>query len=284
MELGRVGVWDIGLRSDDPGARDRILDAARELEDLGYGAIWLGANPGVGHARTIIEATSRIVVATGILSIWEHEPEDVAREHLALAGDHPGRFVLGLGVSHAPLVGERYRRPHAAMVDYLDRLDAAGVPAADRVLAALGPKMLATARDRAAGAHPYFVTADYTRRARAALGEGPLLAPEVKVVLDSDTDRARQAAREHFAYYRELPNYTQNMLRLGFSEEDLADGGSDRLIDAFFAIGDVEAARRRVAEHFEAGADHVTLQVVGDLSGALPLEAWRALAPLTREF
>ncbi|MBX6767758.1 MAG: LLM class F420-dependent oxidoreductase, partial [Actinomadura rubrobrunea] len=255
MELGRVGIWSIGLRSDDPAHRPRIAEAAAELEELGYGTVWLGGSPGVHHARPVLEATSRLVVATGILSIWDYEPERVAEEQARLAKDHPGRFVLGLGVSHGALVGDDYRRPYSKMIEYLDRLDAAGSPPSQRVLAALGPRMLAASRDRAAGAHPYLVTPEHTREAREILGPGPVLAPEVKVVLDDDLEGARATARDHLEMYLQLPNYTGNLLRLGFSEEDFAGGGSDRLVDAVFALGDVEAAARRVAEHRQAGAD-----------------------------
>ncbi|GAA4105524.1 LLM class F420-dependent oxidoreductase [Actinomadura miaoliensis] len=280
MELGRVGIWSIGLRSDDPAARPRIAEAAAELEELGYGAVWLGGNPGVNHARPLLETTSRLVVATGILNIWEYEPERVAEEQSLLAKDYPGRFVLGLGASHGPLIGDKYQRPYTKMIDYLDRLDAAGSPASQRVLAALGPRMLAASRDRAAGAHPYLVTAEHTRNAREILGPGPVLAPEVKVVLDDDLSRARAAARGHLEMYLRLPNYTGNLLRLGFDEEDFADGGSDRLLDAVFALGDVDTAARRVAEHFDAGADHVAIQVITAQPQGLTTREWRELAVL----
>ncbi|TNY37837.1 LLM class F420-dependent oxidoreductase [Thermomonospora catenispora] len=278
MELGRVGIWSLELRSEDPAVRGEILKAAAELEELGYGAIWLGGSPGIGHARTLIEATSRIVVATGILSIWDHPAAEVAAEHRALTGDHPGRFLLGLGVSHKAAVGERYRRPYTAMMEYLDALDEGGVPQRERVLAALGPKMLAAARDRAAGAHPYLITVEHTRRAREILGAGPLLAPEVKVVLDDDRDNARRIAREHYSFYAALPNYTASLKRLGFTDEDLQDGGSDRLIDACFAIGDLEAVRARIAEHHAAGADHVVIQVITSNPAAPPRREWREIA------
>jgi probable F420-dependent oxidoreductase len=278
MELGRVGIWSIGLRSEDPQARGDIAEAAAELEELGYGTIWLGGSPGIEHAVPLIEATSRIVVATGILSIWQYEAEDVAARHNALAKSSPGRFLLGLGVSHGPLVGADYRRPYGAMIDYLDRLDAAGVPRSERVIAALGPKMLAASRDRAAGAHPYLTTPEHTRTAREILGSGPLLAPEVKVVLDTDADRARVTARGHLAGYLRLPNYTGNLLRLGFAEDDLRDGGSDRLVDAAFALGDLDAVRDRVAAHHQAGADHVALQVITADRTELPRRQWRELA------
>ncbi|MEW2357071.1 LLM class F420-dependent oxidoreductase [Spirillospora sp. NPDC029432] len=276
MDIGRLGVWSSELRFGDP---KRNQDAAAELEALGYGAAWLGGSPGVRHAQRLLAATSRLVVATGILSIWDYEPETVAKEEAALAADHPGRFLLGLGASHGALVGDRYTRPYSAMIDYLDRLDAAGSPPERRVLAALGPKMLAASKDRAAGAHPYLITPEHTRRAREALGTGPLLAPEVKVVLESDPARARAAARGHLEMYLQLPNYTSNLLRLGFEEGDVAGGGSDRLIDAVFAWGDVEAVGRRLAEHFDAGADHLALQVITD-GDEPPVAQWRELAPL----
>jgi probable F420-dependent oxidoreductase len=283
MDLGRVGIWNIGLRSEDPAAQGEIAEAAAELEDLGYGTIWLGGSPGVRHAAPLLEATSRIVVATGILSIWDYEAADVAAQHAALAKDHPGRFLLGLGVSHGPLVGDNYRRPYGAMVDYLGELDAAGAAQSERVLAALGPKMLAAARDRAAGAHPYLVTPEHTRTAREILGSDPHLAPEIKVVLETDPQRARETARGHLATYLRLPNYTGNLLRLGFEEDDLRDGGSDRLVDTLFACGDVDAVRERMAAHHTAGADHVALQVITTDRMALPRRAWRELAALTRE-
>lgn len=280
MDIGRVGLWSIGLRSEDPAARSRIAEAAAELEELGYGAVWLGSSPGVHHAVPLLEATSRLVVATGILNIWQYEAEAVAEGQAALTKDHPGRFLLGLGASHGPLVGDRYWRPYSAMIDYLDRLDAVGAPASQRVLAALGPKMLAASRDRTAGAHPYLVNPEHTRQAREILGQGPLLAPEVKVVLDEDPAQARAAARAHLALYLRLPNYTGNLLRLGFDEADLANGGSDRLVDAVFAWGDVDAIRRRMNEHLDAGADHVALQIITEDRIGLPLAEWRALAEL----
>jgi len=277
MDLGQIGIWDSGLRNDDPGAAGEIRAAAAELEELGYGAIWLGASPGVRHAAPLLAATSRIVVATGILSIWDYDPAKVAAEQAALAEEYPGRFLLGLGASHAFLVKD-YRKPYSAMVDFIDRLDAAGSAPADRVLAALGPRMLALSRDRAAGAHPYLITPEHTARAREILGHGPLLAPEVKVVLDTDPERARATARGRLAPYLGMPNYTNNLARLGFGEEDFRDGGSDRLVDATFAWGDVAAIRERVAAHHEAGADQVVLQVVTGDDASLPREQWRELA------
>ncbi|MFC5754076.1 LLM class F420-dependent oxidoreductase [Actinomadura rugatobispora] len=279
MDLGRLGVWNIGIRAGDAG---RNREAAAELEELGYGAVWLGGSPAVQEAAPLLEATSRLAVATGILSIWDHEPEAVAEQTAALEKAHPGRFVLGLGASHGALVGERYTRPYSAMIDYLDRLDTAGSPADRRVLAALGPKMLAASRDRAAGAHPYLITPEHTQKAREVLGEGKLLAPEVKVVLERDPDRARATARAHLEMYLRLPNYTKNLLRLGFSENDLTGGGSDHLIDSVFAWGDLDAIARRVTEHFDAGADHLPLQVITSTPQDVPLPQWRELAPLAK--
>ncbi|GAA4625898.1 LLM class F420-dependent oxidoreductase [Actinoallomurus vinaceus] len=277
VNVGRVGIWSFGLRNDDPNAAGEIREAAAELERLGYDAIWLGANPGVDHAVPVLEATSRVVVATSILNIWEYDAAEVAARHTAVSAAHPGRFLLGLGASHAGLV-EGYRRPYSAMVAYLDGLDAEGVPRSERVLAALGPRMLALSRDRAAGAHPYLVTPEHTAQAREILGPDRVLAPEIKVVLDTDPERARATARQHLGMYMTLPNYTNNLLRLGFTEDDFAEGGSDRLIDAAVAWGDVEAVRRQIAAHRDAGADHAVLQVLSADPSGLPRTEWRELA------
>lgn len=277
MDLGRVGVCSLEHGDEDPAAAGAIREATTELEDLGYGAIWLGLCPGVRDAVPLLEATSRIVVATGILNIWAHDAADVAAQRSEVDAAHPGRFLLGLGASHAALVKD-YRRPYTAMVAYLDRLDAAGSRPADRVLAALGPRMLALSRDRAAGATSYLVTPEHTATARQILGPDALLVPVVNVVLDADADRARAVARQHLDFYLRQPNYTNNLLRLGFTEDDLLDGGSDRLIDATFAWGDTDAVRERVTAHQAAGADHVDLLVVTGERPALPRAQWRELA------
>ncbi|MEU7558089.1 LLM class F420-dependent oxidoreductase [Streptomyces eurythermus] len=278
--VGRYGVWSFELRSEDPARRGELDEAAAELEELGYGAIWLGGNSTADHAAPLIGATRGVVVGTSIQSVWQQDAATTAAGFDGLEKAHPGRFALGLGVSHGPLVKD-YRRPYAAMVEYLDELDRAGVPAERRVLAALGPRMLELARDRAAGAIPYLTTPEHTERAREILGAGPLLAPELKVVLESDPARARETARAYLARYLELPNYTNNFLRLGFTEADVADGGSDRLIDAVFAWGDEARIRERVTAFHEAGADHVALQVVtANIGEALPRKEWRDLAAL----
>ncbi|MEU6097101.1 LLM class F420-dependent oxidoreductase [Streptomyces sp. NPDC047079] len=280
--VGRYGIWSIGLRAEDAARRGELAEAAAELEELGFGAVWLGGSSTVRHAVPLIEATSHLIVATGIQSIWQYEAAETAAHFAELEKTHPGRFLLGLGVSHAKMAQE-YRRPYSAMVRYLDALDAAGVPAGRRVLAALGPRMLELSRDRAAGSHPYLVTTEHTARARGILGDAPLLAPETKVVLDRDPDSARATARETLAFYLELPNYTRALAQFGFTEDDFADGGSDRLVDALFAWGDDDRIRERLESFHAAGADHVAVQVVhGGPRDALPRDAWRRLAELLR--
>lgn len=281
--FGRIGIWSSALhgsRTDDAG-RHAIAEAAAELEELKYGTLWIGGNPSVGDAAALVAATRTVTVATGILSIWEHPAEDVAAEIAAIDMNARGRLVLGLGVSHGPMVA-RYAKPYSAMVAYLDALDAAAQPVGPghRVLAALGPKMLELATGRALGAHPYLVTAEHTAEARTALGPGAILAPELSVVLDTDTDRARATARNMLAMYLRLPNYTANLLRLGFTEDDFAGGGSVRLLDALFALGDAERAKARTQEFLDAGADHVALQILtADKGGSgLPRAEWRELA------
>lgn len=276
--VGRYGIWSVGLRSEDPDRRGELAEAAAELEELGYGAVWLGGNSSAANAAPLIEATSGLTVGTSIQSIWQHEPDAAATAFAELESAHPGRFLLGVGVSHAKRV-EQYARPYSALVEHLDGLDAAGVPADRRLLAALGPKSLRLARDRAAGSIPYLVTPEHTAHAREILGEAPLLAPELGVVPETDPTRARALAREFLGIYLPLPNYTNNFLRHGFTEDDLTDGGSDRLVDALFAWGDDTAIRAKIDTYFEAGADHVALQIVNDEPrDALPRKAWRDLA------
>jgi probable F420-dependent oxidoreductase len=284
--LGPVGVWSMQLRTTS----DRALraDAAAELDELGYGSIFVPGRDGgdvLDVAAELLAATRRSVVATGILNVWAHEPAEVAAVTATLGRAHPGRFLLGLGVSHPVLVDRedpgRYRRPLAKMRSYLDELGATDEPPAPAgtVLAALGPKMLALAAERTAGAHPYLVPVAHTRAARQILGPGPLLAPELPVVLDADPRRARDRARTYVSRYLEtFPNYVDNLLRHGFGEDDVRDGGSDRLIDGLVASGDEAAVAARVAEHHAAGADHVCVQVVPEGDDP-PREEWRRLAP-----
>ncbi|WP_369186452.1 LLM class F420-dependent oxidoreductase [Streptomyces sp. R08] len=278
--VGRYGIWSVGLRNEDPARRGELAEAAAELEQLGFGAVWLGGSSAARHAVPLIEATSTLTVGTSIQSIWQYDAAESAADYAELEAAHPGRFLLGLGVSHAKLA-DQYRRPYSALVAYLDALDTAGVPADRRVLAALGPKTLELARDRSAGSIPYLVTPEHTAKARAILGETPLLAPELKVVLETDPTRARTVARDYLAMYLALPNYTNNFLRNGFTESDLTNGGSDRLVDAVFAWGDESSIRTRIDAFLAAGADHVALQIVdGTSREALPREPWRNLASL----
>ena len=284
--LGRIGVWSSAFWATGGEAQR----AASELERLGYGTIWYPNGPAIfDRARDLLDATDRIVVATGIANIWTHPAEQTASAHHALTAAHPGRFLLGLGVSHAHLVDQaqpgRYAKPVERMLAYLDALDTAPdpVPVNERALAALGPRMLAIARTRTAGAHPYLVTVEHTRQARQALGQGPLLAPEQAVFVSTDPAEARRVARFHLARYLQAPNYVNNWLRLGFTQDDIAGGGSDRLVDALVAWGDVDAIRQRVVAHLEAGADHVCLQALTETPVVIPYEQWRALAPLAGE-
>jgi probable F420-dependent oxidoreductase len=284
MHLGSIGIWSGVLRRGDEA---EAADAAAELEALGFGALWIPGGAGgdvLGDARRLMDATERVVVATGILNVWMYDAADVAAGHVALTAAHPGRFLLGLGVSHAPAVersNQRYTRPYSKMVDYLDQLDAATppVPRDGMVLAALGPRMLGLSAERTGGAHPYLVPPEHTAIAREALGTGPLLAPEQMVVLDSDPASARQTARQNIARYLELPNYTNNLRALGFTDEDLAPPGSDRLVDAIVAWGDPAAIADRVRAHHDAGADHVCVQVLLPDPAAFPRAEWRAIAP-----
>ena len=285
MNLGGVGIWSAALRYGDPG---EVADAAAELEELGYSALWPPGGIGgpiFDTCASLLEATTRIAVVPGIVNIWMHGAAETAGAHARLVGAHPGRFLLGLGVSHQPLVDHgapgRYRAPLTVMDGYLDALDHATppVPVVERLLAALGPRMLDLARRRSAGAHPYLVPPEHTAQARTALGDGALLAPEQAVVVERDPAAARDVARHHLAIYLQLPNYARNWERLGFHAADVADGGSDRLVDALVAWGDAETIARRVAEHRAAGADHVCIQALTPDLRVLPRAAWRELAP-----
>jgi probable F420-dependent oxidoreductase len=280
MELGKLGIWWSGLWQVENNAS---VDVAAEIEALGYSALWSsgGFKPGLPERfGRLLAATSHIVVASGIISIWKTSPEALSKAVADLDERYPERFLAGLGASHAPLA-ENYTRPYGHMVSYLDALDTARpvVTKDRRVLAALGPRMLELAGKRSSGAHPYFVPAEHTARAREVLGEGPLLAPEVTVVLERDAIKARDLARTFMATYLPLPNYTNNLRSLGFGDADLAGGGSDRLVDAVVCWGDLNTVARKVSEHYEAGADHVCIQVISASQGFFPLVEYRELAP-----
>jgi probable F420-dependent oxidoreductase len=282
MDLAGVGVWSSQLRYGDPS---ETADAAAELDELGFKALWIPdvGGPVFDAVGRLLAATQRTVIATGILNLWMHSPGDVAENYAALTAEHGDRFLLGIGVSHAPLIDAgqpgRYRKPLAATASFLDGLDAAPrpVPTDRRVLAALGPKMLALSATRARGAHPYLVTPEHTASARSTLGEGPLLLPEQTVILCDTADEARRIGTDWLRAYLALPNYANNLVRSGFSDDDLAQV-SDRLFDAIIAWGDEGAVMRRVAEHRAAGADHVCVQVLLADPRAFPREHWRRIA------
>jgi probable F420-dependent oxidoreductase len=283
MRLQEIGIWTRDLRVGEERAR---REAAAELEELGYGTLWFPGGAGddsMDCARVVLDATQRVTVATGITNIWTEEPPGVAAKHAELAGAYDHRFLLGVGISHAPLVNRveegRYRKPYSAMVAYLDALDAAPEPPPhdEIVIAALGPRMLALSRDRTAGTHPYLSNPEHTRVAREIVGAGKIVAPEQGIVLETDPDRARTIARDFLERYLPLPNYSNNWLRHGFTEDDLRDGGSDRLVDGLIAWGDEDAIAARVREHLDAGADHVCVQFLHDGDGP-PREQWRRVA------
>ncbi|OBK18836.1 LLM class F420-dependent oxidoreductase [Mycobacterium asiaticum] len=282
MELTGVGVWSSQLRYSDAS---EAADAAAELDELGFTALWIPdvGGPVFDSVGNLLGATKRTVIATGILNLWMHSAEDVAAQYQALTDEHGDRFLLGIGVSHAPLIDSRepgrYRKPLAATASYLDALDATErpVPVGDRVLAALGPKMLQLSATRARGAHPYLVTTEHTASARTTLGAGPLLLPEQTAILTDDADEARRIGTDWLRSYLALPNYANNLLRSGFTEEDLQQV-SQRVFDAIIAWGDEDAILRRVAEHHAAGADHVCVQVLTADPQEFPREQWRRLA------
>src|SRR5574340_830267 len=286
MTQRRVSVWG-GRFWLDETRRAEMLDAARELDELGYARLWTtaGFRPGVPSLYgELLAATGRLGVASGILSIWHADPAATAAVVAGFEREYPGRYLLGLGASHASIVeargATRYTRPYSHMVRYLDALDAAETPVAPqrRALAALGPRMLELAGARSAGAHPYFVPVEHTAYAREILGPRPLLAPEVAVVLESDPGRARAIAREHMKVYLALPNYTNNLLRLGYAEDDVANGGSDRLVDALIPWGDLGRIVDGITRHYAAGADEVAIQVLTAEPDRLPSAEFRALA------
>jgi probable F420-dependent oxidoreductase len=273
MELGKIGIWS----SYRPFGIERAGEAAKLVEELGYGAWWVGGSPHVPDIRPILEATTTLVAATGILNVWNNEPAETAAQDAELRAAFPGRFMLGIGIGH-PEATSDYRRPLTTMRTFFDGLDAADTPPPvdERCIAALGPKMLDLAGERSAGTHPYFVPVEHTRIARERLGAGKLVAPEVTCVVDTDTDRARATARAFAERYLGLRNYTNNLLGCGFTEDDIADGGSDRLIDAVIPHGSAQEIAEVVQAHLDAGADHVCLQALGE--EGIPERSWRELA------
>ena len=287
MDLGRVGIWHFLDLFPAAAAQQ----AAREVERLGFRTLWIPEALGreaFTHAALLLAGTERLIVATGIANVWGRDAMAMAAAQKTLAEAYPGRFLLGMGVSHAPLVagmrGHAYEKPLSFLRGYLDAMDAAVYMAATpaepppRVLASLHPKSLALARDRAWGSHPYFVPPEHTARARAVLGPGKLLAPEQMVCLEKDPSVARAIARQAMQTYLGLPNYVRNLQALGFTADDVADGGSDRLVDAIVAWGSIDAVVARVKAHHDAGADHVCLQVLRPSPADLPRDEWHEIA------
>ena len=288
IQLGALGVWTFQL---DILPAARMQETAAELEEMGYGAVWYGEAVGreaLTKAALLLAGTKHVVIATGIANIYARDPVTMASAQKTLAEAYPNRFLLGLGVSHIPLVEgvrrHRYDKPVPTMRAYLDAMDKSPYQAVPppsklpRVLAALGPLMLKLAAERTDGAHPYNTTPEHTAQARELLGPDPYLCPEQAVILEKDPAKARAIARKFLEIYLGLPNYTNNWLRLGFQETDLAKGGSDKLIDAIVAWGDLKIAVARVQEHLSAGADHVCIQVLTDDPKTFPLREYRELA------
>jgi probable F420-dependent oxidoreductase len=270
--LGRFGIW-----------RSKSLvspELAAGIERLGFGALWLGSSPDgdLAQVEDLLDATTALTLATSIVNMWQDQPQDVARAFARVEQRHPGRFLLGVGAGH-PEQSQGYARPYETLARYVDVLRAGGVPRDSLVLAALGPKVLGLARDRAAGAIPYLMPPEHTRQARAVLGPGPLLVPEQMVVLDTDPARARALGRTRVQRpYLGLVNYTSNLRRLGWSEADLSGAGSDALIDTLVAHGSPAEVVRQLTRHLDAGADHVCVQLITQ-AGADPLPGYAALAP-----
>lgn len=253
--LGRFGSFGRGVTPQQ----------ATEIEALGYGAVWVGGSPpaALSWVEPILQATTTLCVATGIVNIWSAPAQRVAESFHRIEAAYPGRFLLGIGVGHAEMISE-YRKPYNALVEYLDRLDDYGVPANRRVVAALGPRVLGLSARRSAGAHPYLTTPEHTARARELIGPSAFLAPEHKVVLTTDSARARTVGRQALDMYFNLANYRNNWKRLGFTDDEVSRPGSDRLVDAVVAYGTPDAIAARLNEHLLAGADHVPIQVLNE--------------------
>lgn len=291
MDLGRVGIWTFAL---DLQPASKAQEAAAEIEELGFRVVWIPEAMGreiFTSAGILLAGTRKLIVASGIANIWGRDAMAMAGAQKTLTEAYPDRFLLGMGVSHAPMVGMRghnYDKPLAAMRRYLDAMDAAPFmaypPSSEpkRILAALAPKMLQLAAERSLGSHPYFVPPEHTAVARAAMGPKSWLCPEQAVVFETDAEKARAVARAHMAIYLGLPNYANNLKRLGYSDDDIGNGGSDRLVDAVVAWGNMDAILRRIRAHHDAGADHVCVQVLDADPRTLPMPQWRELAAALR--
>lgn len=265
-QLGKVGIWSMELRFGDHAVGNAL---AADLDSMGFGAIWMpgGIDDGVlSDMERLLAATQNCTIASGILNIWKHEPADVADWFANLSPEHQRRTMVGVGVSHGPIIGDAWEKPLAKTRAFVEAALAAGMPGTNMCVAALGPKMLALSGELTAGAHPYLVTPEHTKEARDILGSGPLLAPEQGVIFGENRDDIRQTAQAGLSNYRMLPNYRNSWKRLGLSEQDIEDC-SDALIDANFASGSLDAMAERVAAHHAAGADHVCIQIVSGAMG-----------------
>ena len=260
--LGRYGVWTFGAVKPEQ---------AVDIEKLGYGAVWIGGSPAgdLNYVEPILERTDTLQVATGIVNVWTAPAKQVAEAYHRIEDAYPGRFLLGIGIGH-PEHTDEYRKPYDVLVEYLDVLDEECVPTSRRVVAALGPKVLKLSAKRSAGAHPYLTTPEHTAQAREVIGNSVFLAPEHKVVLSTNADEARAIGRETVDFYLNLSNYLNNWKRLGFTDEDIAKPGSDKLIDAVVAHGTADDIAKRLGEHLDAGADHVAIQVLGGWDKLIP--------------
>jgi len=276
MALTGTGVWSGELRFGDVAEAAAL---AAELESIGYTAAWIPDLGGdlFGPFSNLLAATSTLTIASGIMNVWHHPPAEVGEWWAGLPADQRSRVMLGVGISHGPLIGEQYGRPLATMAEYLDGLDAVGIPQEQRCIAALGPKMLELARERTKGSHPYLVPPEHTAFARSVLGDAAGLYVEQGVVLETDADAAREIARNAVAFYLTLPNYVNNWKRLGYTDDEI-QGCSDRFIDEIFVWGDADTIRERIAAHLAAGADHVCIQALTAPEGSAAA-TWRALRP-----
>ncbi len=291
MNLGRIGLWAADF---DLQPMSKSQEAIAQVEEMGYGAVWVPEaviREPFASTALLLSATKKMVLATGIASLHARTAQTMQAGWKTLTEAFPDRFLLGIGVSHAPMVQGvhkgTYDKPYSTMVEYLDAMDngiffgAAPTTAPQRVLAALGPKMLKLAAERGAGAHPYFTPVEHTAFARDTMGAGALLAPELAVVLETDATKAREIARKYMTTYTRLPNYANNLKRFGFTDDEVTNQ-EDRLVDAIVAWGSIDTVVAAVKGHLDAGADHVCIQVLTDKPGSLPMREWQELADATR--
>lgn len=277
MDFGKYGAWSSYRRI----GKENAGEAARAAEEAGLSAFWLGGSPRLEELRPLLEGSEKLAVGTSIVNIWSYEPADLVAEYAALEADFPGRFCVGIGVGH-PEATSDYKRPLANLEAFLDGIDAAAdpVPTDRRIIAALGPKMLALSARRSLGTIPYFTSVDHTRFSREAVGPDALVIPEIACVIDEDVERARATARGYAKLYLGLSNYTNALLEHGFERADIEDGGSDRLIDHVIPHGSAAEIAAAARAHVDAGADHVALQAIG--GEGVPADEWAQLAAALR--